>query len=242
MTKNLRNIPEAGPLLEHSTGKGVTKQMCCDLLWAFNSHLRHCAAHNMADTRLAGQRHARGVCAQEDPLRRPNTPIQTQITGKRGTNLTGQWKEISSASFSTDQDFTCPPADVSEFQCKDFAGSKPQSCQQEQDGQITAPSSGVPIRRTQDPINLLRRQLSGNIRMGPPAHRRNSGGQVVADLPLRVEKAQKSMQTRPAASNAYSLSAYCGDASLFNCRWPPMKAGFCGNAKPPGTSHMPRQK
>ena len=31
MTKRLGNVPEIGPLLEHSTGERVAKQMCCDV-------------------------------------------------------------------------------------------------------------------------------------------------------------------------------------------------------------------
>jgi hypothetical protein len=106
-----------------------------------------------------------------------------------------QRKKIAPASFATNQDLTCPPADVSQFQRKNFAGSKPQSCQQEQDREITAPREGGPIRRTKDPANLLDCQLSGNTGLSPPTHGRNRGGQTVADLAVRVKKSQKGPET-----------------------------------------------
>ena len=117
-----------------------------------------------------------GVRTQEDPLCRPNTPVQTQITGKRGSCRSRQRKKIPPATFPTDQDFACLPTDVAQFQRQDFVDPKPQFCEQEQDRQIAAASGSGPVRRTQDAINLIGRQLFGNIRLSPAAHRRNRGG------------------------------------------------------------------
>jgi hypothetical protein len=191
MTKDFRNVPEIGPLLEHPTGKSVPEQMCCHLLWAINARLSHGTAHNMADARGTSQRHTRGVRTQEDPLRRPNAPVHMQVTGKRGSCLPRQWKKIPPASFATDQDFTGTPAYVAQFQREDFVGSETQFCQQKQDRQIAASSGSGSVRRMQDAINLPGCQLSGNIRLSPPADWWNRGGQIVGDLTLPVQKAQK---------------------------------------------------
>ena len=125
MTKDFRNVGETGPMLEHATGKGVPEQMCCNLPWAINCRLDHCAAHNMADACRAGQWHPGGVRTREDPLRRSNTAVQTQITGKRGPCRSRQWKKIPPATFATDQDFACLPTDVAQFQRQDFVCPKP---------------------------------------------------------------------------------------------------------------------
>ena len=169
MTKDFRNVPQTGPLLEHPTGKSVPEQMCCHLLWAINGRLCHGTAHNMADARRSSQRHTRSVRTQEDPLRRPDTPVHMQVTGKRGSCLPRQRKKIPSASFATDQDSAGPPADVAQFQREDFVGSESQFCEQKQDRQIAASSGSGSVRRMQDAINLLGCQLSRNIRLSPPA-------------------------------------------------------------------------
>jgi hypothetical protein len=129
------------------------------------------------------------------------------MAGQRRAHLSRQRKHISLATFSSDQDFTRPPPEVPQFQQKHFAGAKPQFCQQEQDRKITASSEGGPVYRTQDAINLLGCQLSGNTGLGPSAHGRDRGSQIVADLTVCVKKSQKGPETRGQQSNRLAGSS-----------------------------------
>lgn len=116
MAKYLRNVSEIGPLLEHSTGEGVPKQMGGDMRGARDTCLRHRLAHNVADTRGPCERHARSIRAQEDPRRGPPASIGTQIAGNPGSHIARQGQPILPTSFTADQNLTCPPAYVPQFE------------------------------------------------------------------------------------------------------------------------------
>ena len=147
MTKNLRDIPEIGALLQHSAGEGVAKKVGSDLRWPIDTCLHHGTTHNMADARGTRERHTGGVRTQENALRGPTTTISTQIARHRSTDVTRQWQEIQPFTLASNQDFGRPPADVPQFQRNDFTGTETQLRQQEQDHIITPTGRRSPIWR-----------------------------------------------------------------------------------------------
>lgn len=197
MAKNFGNFPEMSSLLEHPTRKGVTEQMRRDSVGAMDTCLRHGSADDMTDTRWPGQRHPRSIGAQKDTLGdRPPPSIQSQILDQCPSDVLRQGQQILLVAFAPDQNLARSPADVPQLEKEDLAGSKPQLGQQKQDRVIASPGTAGPIWRRQHSGHFLPGQQSGNVRLGPPTHRRDCCCEIVEDMSLRMEKAQEGPQTR----------------------------------------------
>jgi hypothetical protein len=174
----------------------MAKQMRCNVHGSFDARQGEGPAHDMANAGGTCKWNPRRVRTQENPLHWAQASIQTQILNNRGSDIAWQRKKVLSAAFASDQHLTCPPVDVSQFEEDDFAGSKSQFRQQDQDRIISATGCSGPIWSIQHSLNFLGGEFFRDAGLGPSANSWNRRGEIVTDLTLHVGETQKGTQAR----------------------------------------------
>ena len=85
-------------------------------------------------------------------------------------------------AFASNEQFASLPIDVFEGHEHDLAGAEPKSGQNEQDGEIAAASSGLPIALAEQPPHLIRRQRWWYRGQSPIGYREDCTRQVVGQI------------------------------------------------------------
>lgn len=165
------------------------------LEWRHDAGPLHCAPHHRRDAVTSEERPTRRDRAQEHAIAATGRPA-FEIAGDRIPDVLRQRQTDLGTRFARNPQRARLPLDIGETQLRNVAGPQPEARQQQHDRTITSARTGIAVTRSNQPADLLGRQIPRHVGKLPMSIGRNGAVETCLAAAHDCEVSQESTQAR----------------------------------------------